>query len=123
MRIRQFNNIALLWESMKLAGKEVKELTPILFSSESSGLSAQVPPCREAGIHCLARKYRGKLYLVTVNAEYRNIHATFSLPHVRSGSTVKVLFEERSIDPENGFFEDDFGPYERHVYEISSEGS
>jgi len=107
-----------LWESMKKAGREVEFLTPILFSSEPSGLSTQLPDGYESGIHCVARKHGGKLYLITVNAEYRDIDATFALPISEGLIDVKVLFENRTVKADNGRFRDKFSPYERHVYEV-----
>jgi len=107
-----------LWEEMKKVAGEVEKLAPVLFSSEISGLSEQIPDGYACGIHALPRRCKGKLYLITVNAEYRDIEAEFSLPGSTPGGKINVLFENRDLENKNGSFSDLFRPYQRHVYGI-----
>ena len=107
-----------LWQSMLRAGKEIKELAPVLFSSEPTGLSGQTPDGYGSGIHCLPRRYKGNLYLITANAEFRDVRTKFALPGLKARSKIKLLFENRSVRSGAGSFSDLFGPYQRHVYEI-----
>jgi len=107
-----------LWESMLRAGKELETLTPIVFSTEPSGLSGQVPDAYATGIHCLPRKHKGKLYLVTVNGELKDIRARFEVPGLRDGAKIRVMFEDRTTATTDGAFSDTYEPYERHVYEV-----
>lgn len=105
-----------LWEQMRELASETRILTPVLTSTEPSGLSTQAPDAYGSGIHCLARKHEGERYLIAVNAQPRSVECEFVVPGLRAGGVVKVLFEERGIPMAGGRFADRFRPYQRHVY-------
>ena len=106
-----------LWQSMLRAGKEIRALVPTLSSAEPAGISEQRPDGYACGIHCLPRRRDGRLYLITANAECRDVRAEFVVPGLRPGTRVEVLFENRTIKAADGGFSDTFEPYARHVYQ------
>ena len=67
------------------------------------------------------RRVDGKLYLIAVNTSKHLIDAKVSVAD-RSimAKDIKVLFEERTIEPREPGFSDLFTAYEPHVYEFLS---
>jgi hypothetical protein len=58
--------------------------------------------------------------LLSVNEWILTItNARINVSTLQAGDTIKVLFENRSIIAQNGFFVDTFSEFQRHVYEIS----
>ncbi len=70
------------------------------------------------GIHALAKPGADRLLLVTVNAKDRPAQVRWDVPDMPAGIEVRVLFEDRTIKPTNGGFDDRFEALQRHVYVI-----
>ena len=66
----------------------------------------------------LKRAGDGQLVLVAANRGAKPIDITFDVPSLKAGS-VKVLFEERTVDAKSAALTDPFEPYAVHVYELS----
>lgn len=105
----------IIWDTMLKIGKELKELTPILTSPDSPLLVNVNNP----NIHFLLKKYKGKFYLLTINASKESQgKVVFHLPFLKESKNVKVLFEGRELRIKEGVLEDSYAGYERHIYEI-----
>ena len=103
--------------------KEFQQLTPVLVS-RTPDVQPPTPlvvsgPMQDyygrPAVSCLLKKYKGKSYLIAVNAAFRSVTVQFTLPGMKQG---KVLFENRSVTAKNGVLTDKFNPYDVHVYEF-----
>lgn len=106
-----------LWLELGTLNREMKELAPVLFSPDIKQ-EVSIKP-EGSTIHLLQKKYKGKTYLITVNAENATVDISFSIPGLTSSSKIKVLFEERMISAGDGSFTDSFQGFASHVYEIN----
>ena len=64
------------------------------------------------------RKWKGDLYIISVNEAKRPVSARFRLSGLSGAETAEVLFENRSVTLRNGVLEDVYPKYARHVYRI-----
>jgi hypothetical protein len=105
----------LIWETMLKIGKEIKELTPILTAPDSK----KKIEVDNKNIHFLLKEYKGKYYLISLNASRESQRdVQIYLPFLRGQKEGKVLFENREVKVEDGILRDSFKGYERHIYEI-----
>jgi hypothetical protein len=105
------------WARMRQLNGELKELSPILFSTERIGPAGTSDPA----ILVTVRRQGDKAYVLAVNIEEREIKASFNLSNIENAKAAQgqVLFEKREVNVAGGMFSDRFKPYERHVYELS----
>lgn len=75
-------------------------------------------PCTSAEIRYTVRKWKGDLYIISVNEAKRPVSARFRLSGLSGAETAEVLFENRSVTLRNGVLEDVYPKYARHVYRI-----
>ncbi len=84
-----------MWaECRKLAG-EVRELTPVLLSSEPAPEVAATPPV--PWLHLTARAYDGAVYILAVNTDPQPKALSLRCAAPPLGATAQVLFENRSV--------------------------
>ena len=107
----------LLWGHVSNLNAELRKL------AEGHGLLTPPPPGDETlivkdGIHALVKPGADRLLLVTVNAKDRPAQVRWDVPDMPAGIEVRVLFEDRTIKPTNGGFDDRFEALQRHVYVI-----
>ncbi len=63
----------------------------------------------------------GKKYILSSNLEnFSDNNVQFTVSGLQAGTVITVLFENRTITAQAGYFEDDFGAYERHVYDLGN---
>ncbi|MBI3922670.1 MAG: hypothetical protein HY318_14710 [Armatimonadetes bacterium] len=101
-----------LWNHLGYLAREVRTLTPILYSLEQSPSSTVAPPA----IHHVVKRFEGALYMVAVNATAEPVTATFTVPP--STGKASVLFENRTVRVVKGVMRDRFEGYQRHVYRL-----
>ncbi|MFA6567454.1 MAG: hypothetical protein WCS96_04515 [Victivallales bacterium] len=103
-----------LWEKIKAMAKEVEFLTPMIASREA----APEVVCSSSQILLLTKVYDAKVYVMAVNASLYPINAEVGLSGMKQSNkgTVKVLFEDRTVNFKDGAFEDRFEGHQRHVY-------
>ena len=99
--------------------RELMELFSILTTLQQEPLPEIIVEPEE--IDYSLRRVDGKLYLIAVNTSKHLIDAKVSVAD-RSimAKNIKVLFEERTIEPREPGFSDLFTAYEPHVYEFLS---
>lgn len=98
-----------LWDEIEQMAKEIKRLTPVLASPGPE-------PSKISTIHLLERHLNDTAYLITVNAGPDP--AVLELPIPGSPEEIDVMFEGRTLRPENGLLRDEFGPYAVRSYRI-----
>lgn len=107
---------AELWDELKQLALEVRILAPVLYSLEEvSDVKAD-----KQSIHLTTKRYKGKLYIITVNDCPEPVKASFSIANVKAAGA-EVLFEDRKVTVKNGRFTDHYLGYQRHVYRISAD--
>lgn len=57
-------------------------------------------------IYSMEREYRGKRYLIVVNVNKVAATDTFTVPDLPNDSVIKMMWENRSLQPKNGVFHD-----------------
>jgi len=100
---------ASMWNELRMLTREVRELTPILYSVET-------PPTvtlNGTGVDFVTKSYQGKTYIIAVNLRSDRNKVSFLLP-VSKGEA-SVLFENRKIKVKKTLT-DTFEAYQRHVY-------
>jgi hypothetical protein len=66
----------------------------------------------------LAKQYKNKLYLLTLNPYQEKVFSKINLNVTGAANKAKVLFENRGITVKNSILSDVYQPLERHVYVI-----
>jgi hypothetical protein len=98
--------------------RQIRELAPILNSpslQSGASVSSSVP---EVPIASMVKGHGGTTYLFLVGMRNAPTRALVSLPGLAGKATADVIGESRSIVVSDGRFEDDFKPYEVHLYRI-----
>jgi hypothetical protein len=105
------------WERYQRLNQELQQLTPVIFSPEK----IEKTPVSSPSVLVMTRKYKGDVYLISVNIGDRETNAVFDLSGLveKQSSSAEVLFEGRVIKTKNSLLEDVFEPFRRHVYRIS----
>jgi len=103
---------AELWLEMKTLTREIRQLTPILYSLEAPPTVSVAP----SDINLIGKTYRGRRYIIAANAAPTPVNAKITVSG--GGKSATVLFENRRVKVENGVVKDGFLGYQRHVYEV-----
>ena len=92
---------------------ELHQLNNPIFATN---ISSQVisPP----GIGAMARSLNGTTYILSVNPTANSSQGDFLVSGLQAGTSVSVLFENRTIKAAAGRFTDSFAGVSRHVYVI-----
>jgi hypothetical protein len=97
--------------------REIIELAPAL-NTQSYSLA---PKSRTAAVpvHAVLKRVGEVRYVFAVSMANGATTATFSLSGL-DGARVEVLGEARDVVASEGVFEDDFAPYDVHLYRVTS---
>ena len=95
--------------------RELTQLTPAIFADS---LDSQITP--PFGVGSIARSLNGLQYILAANPSPVPVQGSFAVPGLVAGTTVQVLFEDRSITADAEGFRDTFSGVTRHVYVIGS---
>jgi hypothetical protein len=99
------------WEALKQTNAEILQLSPMIFGEDAARIASG-----NSEVLTMAKRHGGKTYLFAVNIGEETPQCTFTLPSGMKKAT--VLFENRTVQVQNGVLKDTFKPYERHIYEI-----
>jgi hypothetical protein len=91
---------------------EVDALAPALSSLEQ----APALRCDQSAVLAKSFAVDGRLWAVAVSTQSQPCRARFELPAV--AGRAEVVFEGRETEVRSNGWQDDFGPYERHVYRL-----
>jgi len=119
-----FNEHALLDDPEMLAGvtalnRQIRELAPILNSPAVDGTAVVASSSKDAPIALTVRRGGGATYLFAVGMRNRPAHASFTLRGLPERARAEVIEEGRALPVTGGRFDDDFRPYEVHLYRIT----
>jgi hypothetical protein len=103
-----------LWPFFKELNKEFSQVTPIILNGQSLGLTQGTSKT----IHAALWSYSGSSYLIAVNPTDKIVKCGFD--GIKPGS-VEVLFENRQIPVSKDSIEDNFNPFERHIYKLKGQ--
>ncbi|MDD5599336.1 MAG: carbohydrate-binding family 9-like protein, partial [Victivallaceae bacterium] len=105
------------WEAIKNLIREIKELTPVIASSDEL---KSVITCSSSRIQWLAKRLNNQIYVIALNKTIEPVSAKFFVSNQSSSQAdVDVLFENRKIQQKHGAFKDFFPGYARRVYKIT----
>ncbi|GAB6163784.1 hypothetical protein JCM12298_29440 [Desulfothermus naphthae] len=104
----------LLWNRVKVVISEMKELAPVLYEPVRFPIELK----GSEYVHAMAKKVNGKYWIIAVNTLNKPQKITIKVLSIKNISHVEVKFENRICDYKKNYFEDNFKPYERHVYKI-----
>jgi hypothetical protein len=122
----KFDEHALLDDPTMLAAvtqinAQIRELALALNSAAVRGEVTVASSPAQVPIDVTVRKQRGTWYLFAVGMRNAPTQGTFTLSGIPEHSTVRVLGEGRTIEMVRRTFQDDFKPYDVHLYEITGD--
>jgi hypothetical protein len=121
----RFNEHALLDDPEMLAAvtginRQVRALAPVLNSPVvPRGTSVTVTSSEaKVPIAVLTKRHAGAVYVFAVGMRNGAARGVFTLPGLSKTAKVEVLGENRRVKVAGGRFEDEFAPYDVHLYRI-----
>ncbi|MHC4739336.1 MAG: carbohydrate binding domain-containing protein [Planctomycetota bacterium] len=102
------------WATLTDISLELEELSPALTAETSS----KVVSVSDPDIHTILKEYDGKLCLIAVNISSSAANSAQLTIAGITATEARVKFEDRTEAVVSGVITDDFGPHERHVYEV-----
>ena len=119
----KFNEAALLsdtqmYDAVSRINHRIAALAPVLNSpTVAEGAKAQ-PANAQAPIATMVKKHEGSVYLFAVAMRGTQTCAKLSIQGLSGRKTVEVLDEDRTLESADGVFEDDFQPWDVHLYRV-----
>lgn len=110
-----------LLKGVTAINREIHELAPVLNSPTVKDGVAVTSSNPDAPVAAIAKRLGGSTYLFAAGMRDVAVTASFALSG-RMGATAEVLGERRTVAVRDGRFEDDFRPYEVHLYRIAPPG-
>jgi hypothetical protein len=123
-------------EAVGQLNRQIHQLAPVLWTPDRRDLVAVAVQPAEVDeemarllgatpIAWTAKVYENNMYIFAVRMQPTPVQAQFRLraPLGADGVQVLVLGENRRLPIQNGAFQDRFGPYEVHLYEITLRAS
>lgn len=119
----KFNEWALLDDPPMLAAvtqinKLIHSLAPVLNSPTINGAVTAQSAKADVPVAAMVKRQGRTTHLFTVGMRNGATRATFTGKGLPKSGTVTVLGENRRISITEGRFEDEFSPYDVHIYEI-----
>lgn len=106
---------------MKTVKEQVTALTPVILGPESA-ISINKAVNSGGRVDTLVKEYGGKPYIFAANIKSRNEYVRFDVPGLMAGENIYVYGENRNIIASNGYFQDNFGPLDVHIYVVRGTG-
>ena len=121
----KFNEHALLDDPEMLAAvtainRQIRQLAPVLNGPAVEGAAVATSSSPQAPIALTVRRDRGATYLFAVGMRNRAARGSFEVRGLPASARVEVIGEGRSLTLRAGRFDDDFQPYEVHLYRVAA---
>jgi len=121
----RFNESALLSDPEMLAGvtqvnRQIHELAPVLNSPTAPDAATAIPEDSNVPVAVMVKRYEAATYLFAVAMREGRTRARLTIHDLRGDRPVEVLGESRSLTSKNGTFDDDFKPWDVHLYRIAT---
>jgi hypothetical protein len=118
-----FNEHALLDDPEMLAevtrtNKQIHSLAPVLNSPTLQGGVSVESSAADVPIDAIAKRLDGTTYVFSVGMRNGPAKASFLVRDLPADATAEVIGEGRSIKLKDGRFDDNFGPFDVHLYKI-----
>jgi len=120
----KFDESALLSDPVMYAAvarinRQIGELAPVLNSPTVA--QAATVASKDSPIAIMMKRRGGAVYLFTVALREAATQAQFTIRGLSGRRTVEVLGEDRTRESKDGVFEDEFQPWDVHLYRIANE--
>ena len=121
----KFNEHALLDDPEMLAAvtainRQIQTLAPVLNSPSLPDVVTVRSSRADVPIDVMTKRQGETTYVFAVGMRNAPTRGTFEVKGLPAHATANVLGESRQIKLENGRFDDDFRPYDVHLYAISA---
>ncbi|HON90335.1 MAG TPA: hypothetical protein PK373_06490 [Sedimentisphaerales bacterium] len=121
--VPKFDEAALLhdpemYEAVTRINQRIAKLAPVLNSPTISGGAEVRPAQAEIPIATMVKKHEGAVYLFAVAMREGRTNAKISIGELQGRQTVEVLDEDRTLEAIDGAFEDEFEPWDVHLYRV-----
>jgi len=119
----KFNEAALLsdvemCEAVTRINRRIASLAPVLNSPTiADGAKVQCENA-EASMATMVKKHDGAVYLFAVGMRDNQTRAKLSIQGLSGRHRIEVLDEDRTLESTDGVFEDDFQPWDVHLYQV-----
>jgi hypothetical protein len=100
--------------------QEIETLAPIINSPPLKQESMVASSKADIPISIMTRMYKGMGYLFAVGMRNGSATASFHLQGLPANGNAEVIGENRTISVKDGHFQDDFSPYQVHIYRLIS---
>lgn len=120
----RFKEAALLDDPAMLAAvteinRQIQGLARILNGPTIEGAATVESSKSDVPIASMVKRSEGATYLFAVGMRNAPARATITVEGLPAGAKVEVLGEDRSIEVRGRTFEDDFAPYDVHIYRVA----
>lgn len=99
--------------------RQIQELAAVLNSPTVADGVAVTSSAKDVPVEAIVKKHGGSTYVFAVAMRDGVAKATFRVPGVTGPLRAEVLGENRQIDGRDGVFEDDFKPWDVHLYRLA----
>ncbi len=122
----RFNEHALLDDPEMLAAvtainDQIRELAPVLNGPDVPGVARVRSSKADVPIDLATRQHGKTTYVFAVAMRNAPARGAFEIKGLAPQATAEVLGEQRHITIKEGRFEDDFRPYDVHLYTIATD--
>jgi len=121
----KFNESALLDDPEMLAAvtrlnRQIHDLAPVLNAPSVPGLVKVTSRNEDVPVAVLVKRHAGAVYVFAVAMRDGNTRTRFELTGDIGAGSVKVLGEDRVVPLSAGVFEDAFGGWDVHLYQVNA---
>jgi hypothetical protein len=118
-----FREAALLDDAEMLEGvsalnRQITRLAPVLNSPPLENAASVISPEATAPVAFTVRRHQDKLCLFAVAMRGSATSATFTLKGLKGEKSVEAIDEGRSVTAVDGRFQDQFEPWQVHLYRV-----
>jgi hypothetical protein len=119
-----FDEASVLHDPELMAGvtqinRQIRELAPVLNSPTVDGGVVAKSSDDKVSVDVMVKRHGGAMYVFAVGMRNGPTKAEFEVKELSGDATAEVLGESRTIPLRGGKFEDDFKPYDAHLYRVA----
>jgi hypothetical protein len=104
--------------AVKSINQQILSLAPVLNSPTVEGVVGVTSTSREVPIDVMAKRQGEATYVFSVAMRNAKTRGTFEVKGLPAKAVAEVLGEDRTVAVSHGKFEDEFRPYDVHLYKL-----